>query len=107
MKWQEVRELYPNQFVLLKVLDYKEEGSQRFIEDVAVIEPIQNPKEAAKMLTKSKSDEIVYHTKNEKLVIRIKNMRGYRKINANTTEIPHKKSRSFWILCKRKGNAWQ
>ena len=61
MKWQEVRELYPNQFVLIKVLDYNEEENQRFIEEVAVIKPIEDSKEAAKLLTTSKSDEIVYH----------------------------------------------
>ena len=80
MKWQEVRELYPNQFVLIKILDYKEEESQRLIEEVAVIKPIEDPKEAAKLLTTSKSDEIVYHTKNEKIIIKVKNMRGYRGI---------------------------
>ena len=78
MKWQEVRELYPDQFVLMKVLAFKEKTDQRYIEDVAIIEPIKDPKEAAKRLINSKSDEIVYHTSTENLIIRIKNMRGYR-----------------------------
>lgn len=37
MKWEEVRELYPNQFVLLKVLKYHTEDDKRYIEDVAVV----------------------------------------------------------------------
>ena len=79
MKWQEVRKRYPDQFVLLRILAYKEERNHRYVEDVAVIEQIENAKEAAKTLTTSKADEIVYHTKNEELVIRIKNMKAYKK----------------------------
>lgn len=29
MKWQEVRELFPNQFVLLSILDYHEENGKK------------------------------------------------------------------------------
>ncbi|WP_345774253.1 hypothetical protein [Cytobacillus sp. S13-E01] len=41
MKWSEVRKLYPNQFVKLKVLSSHIERSQEFIEDIAVIKPFQ------------------------------------------------------------------
>ncbi|AKL96988.1 hypothetical protein CACET_c35570 [Clostridium aceticum] len=78
MKWQEVRELYPNQFVLLKVLNYYMEDDIRYIDDVAVVKPINDPKEVTKLLVNGKSDDLVYHTKNEKIIIKVKNIRGFR-----------------------------
>jgi hypothetical protein len=40
MKWQEVRELFPNQFVLISILNYHEEGDKKIIDEVAPIRPI-------------------------------------------------------------------
>lgn len=78
MKWEEVRALYPNQFVLLKVLKYHTEDDKRYIDDVAVVKPINDPKEATKLLVNGKVDDLVYHTKNEKIVVKVKNIRGFR-----------------------------
>lgn len=78
MKWKEVRKLYPNQFVLLKVLDYHTENNKRYIDEVAVVKPIDDPKEVTKLLLNGKEDDLVYHTKHDKIVVKVKNIRGFR-----------------------------
>ena len=40
MKWQEVRELFPDQFVLVSILDYHEEDDKKIIDEVAPIRSI-------------------------------------------------------------------
>ncbi|MDZ5473345.1 hypothetical protein SM124_16625 [Bacillus sp. 31A1R] len=40
MKWQEVRELFPNQFVLVSILNYHEEENKKIIDEVAAIRSI-------------------------------------------------------------------
>ncbi|WP_443081796.1 hypothetical protein [Sutcliffiella sp. NC1] len=34
MKWQDVRELFPNQFVLVSILEYREEGNRKVVDEV-------------------------------------------------------------------------
>ncbi len=67
-----------NQFVLLKVLNYHTENDKRYIDDVAVVKPINDPKEVTQLLVNGKPDDLVYHTKNDKIIIKIKNIRGFR-----------------------------
>lgn len=66
MKWIDVRKLYPNQFVKLKVLSSYIKNQQEIIENVAVIAPISDEL-ATKELLKSKGDELVYHTVHESI----------------------------------------
>jgi len=80
MKWLEVRKLYPNQFVKLKVLSSHIENSQEFIEDIAIIKPISDEL-ATKELLKSKNDELVYHTVNENIVLEIRQDVELRRFN--------------------------
>ena len=40
MKWQEVRGLFPNQFVLVSILDYHEDGDKQFVDGGALIRPV-------------------------------------------------------------------
>ncbi|SHG52091.1 hypothetical protein [Ornithinibacillus halophilus] len=78
MKWSEVRKLYPNQFLKLKVLASHIENSQEFIEDIAVIKPISE-KNATRELLNSKGDELVYHTVNESIVLEVRQDVGLRR----------------------------
>ncbi|AXF56877.1 hypothetical protein [Salicibibacter kimchii] len=78
MKWSEVRELYPNQFVKLKVLSSRIENSQELIEDMAVIKPVSE-KSATKELLNSKGDKLVYHTANENIVLEVRQDVGLRR----------------------------
>jgi hypothetical protein len=64
MKWTEVRNLYPNQFVKLKVLSSQLENGQEIVEDVAEIKAV-----ATKEVLKAKGDELVYHTTHENVVL--------------------------------------
>lgn len=80
MKWSEVRELYPNQFVKLKVLSSNIKNSQEFIEEMAVIKPVSE-KSATKELLNSKDDELVYHTANERIVLEVRQEVGLRRFS--------------------------
>lgn len=80
MIWTEVRRLYPNQFVLMKILQSHTEDNYEVIDDVAVIRSILDPKEATRELVKSKSDTLVYHTSKEEIRIKIRFTPGFRGI---------------------------
>lgn len=80
MKWSEVRRLYPNQFVKLKVLSSHIKNEQEFIEDMAVIKPVSD-EQATKELLNSKGDELVYHTANENIVLEIRQDVGLRRFD--------------------------
>ena len=72
MKWEEVRNLYPNQYVKLNILDFYLEDDRKIVTDVALINVIEDSKLATKELLKSKGDTIVYHTGSEKIVIELR-----------------------------------
>ena len=71
MKWEEVKRVYPNQYVLLTALEYHIEGNKKYIDEMAVIRSIQDPKEATKILVKCKGDNFVYHTAKDQVVMEI------------------------------------
>ena len=54
MKWEEVRNLYPNQYVKLNILDFYLEDDKKIVTDVALINVIEDSKLATKELLKSK-----------------------------------------------------
>jgi hypothetical protein len=80
MKWSEVRRLYPNQFVKLKVLSSHIKNEQEFIEDMAVIKPVSDEQATIELLN-SKGDELVYHTANENIVLEIRQDVGLRRFD--------------------------
>jgi hypothetical protein len=62
MKWNEVKELYPNQWVKLKILESHKDEDYLYIDEMEVITPIGSDKEATLELTKSTGDNLVFHT---------------------------------------------
>jgi len=86
MKWSEVRKLYPNQFVKLKVLTSYVENHQEFIEDVAVVKPIPDEL-ATKELLNSKEDELVYHTSHDNIVLEIRQDIGLRRFDVHENQV--------------------
>ncbi|TDF99527.1 hypothetical protein [Paenibacillus piri] len=72
MLWTEVRNLFPDQFVLLEELKSHYEDSKLHIEEVAVIKPIQDAQEAMKELFTAKNERFVYHTSNENIIIEVR-----------------------------------
>jgi hypothetical protein len=72
MKWEEVRKLYPDQYVILNILDFYLEDKRKIVTDVVVINVLEDSKLATKELLKSKGDTIVYHTGSDKIVIEMR-----------------------------------
>lgn len=68
MKWQEARELFPNQFLLVSILDYHEEGDRKIVTEVAPIRTV-SAKDANKEFFQAKAGTCVYHTSNKGFVI--------------------------------------
>lgn len=78
MKWEEVRKIYPNRFVKIKILESHIEENIKYIDDMAVIEALEDNVEATRELVRAKDDILIYHTSNEKIEIEIKQIFGYR-----------------------------
>lgn len=79
MKWDEVRSLYPNQWVKLNILNSHIENSKKIIDDMEVIKTISSNEEAGEELGKCKKDEAIYHTYHEQIAYTIKKLFGFRK----------------------------
>ncbi|MFB5661954.1 hypothetical protein [Alteribacillus sp. HJP-4] len=71
MKWEEVRDLFPDQFVLVTVRDYIEEGDKKIVKDVAPIRGIPD-EDANKEFFRTEPGNMVYHTSNESFIINIR-----------------------------------
>ena len=80
MKWEDVRQIYPNQYVKLNILDFFLEENKKIVTDVALIKTIEDPRVATKELLNSKDDTIIYHTGSDKIVIEMRNPIGIRGI---------------------------
>ncbi|MFB5763615.1 hypothetical protein [Paenibacillus medicaginis] len=78
MQWQEVRTIYPDQYVLLEILDSHLEDNIQYVDEVALVRAIQDPTEATKELLKCKNNNIVYHTGQEKIAIELRKSALYR-----------------------------
>lgn len=79
MKWQEVRVLYPNQFVVFKILESHVIESKEYVDDVAVVKAISDGKEAMKEFVNCKPGQLVYSTKNEEVIIQLVENIGIRR----------------------------
>ena len=79
MKWQEVRELYPNKFVKIEVIKSHIVDEKEYVDEVAVIKAIEDSKEAMKEFIKCKNKEIIYKTKNKEIIIDVVKHIGIRR----------------------------
>lgn len=80
MKWEEVRNIYPNRFVKIQILNSHIVDNVRYIEDMAVVKAFDDEREATRELVRAKDDELVYHTGKERLEVQIKQVFGFRGI---------------------------
>ncbi len=64
MKWQQVRELFPDQYILLSVRDYIEQEDKKIVTEVEPIRVI-DAKDANKAFFNVEPGNLVYHTGNE------------------------------------------
>lgn len=80
MKWEEARNLYPNQFIKLEVLKSHIENDAEYVDDVAIISPVSE-QDATRELLKSKDNLLVFHTSKENIILKIRNRIALRRIN--------------------------
>ncbi|MFC5528331.1 hypothetical protein [Cohnella yongneupensis] len=78
MKWKEVQNIYPNQFVKFEILHSVEQDNQEFIDEIAVIGPVKD-EDATRELLNSKNKTLVYHTSKEQIVLKIRKIIGLRR----------------------------
>ena len=79
MKWEEVRKIYPNQFVKLEILKSHIEENTEIVDDVAIIEPVSDSN-ATRELLKSRDNTLVYHTSRVDIVMKLRNRVGLRRV---------------------------
>lgn len=71
MKWEEVRKLYPNQFVKFEVVDSCVKDNKEYVKEVAIIKAITDEKQARREFVDSKPGQYVYSTKNKEVIIEL------------------------------------
>ncbi|MFF2483980.1 hypothetical protein [Paenibacillus sp. NPDC058071] len=71
MKWRQLRDMYPNQFVLISILDYTEQENEKIVTDVALIRPVPDL-DANKEFFSAEPGNLVYHTANEDCIIHLR-----------------------------------
>lgn len=77
MQWAEVRERFPNQFVLPEELKSHVEGNSLLVDEVSVVGPVPED-EATKTLMECRDKLFVYHTSNDSVVIGLRRRPGFR-----------------------------
>lgn len=82
MQWEEVRRLYPNQWVQLEVIESHIEDDKKIIDEVAVIGSIKTDQEATKSLLNSSGNTLVYHTSKPQIEFNIVRRPSYRGIKS-------------------------
>ncbi|WP_145146584.1 hypothetical protein [Paenibacillus xylanexedens] len=78
MKWQEVQQIFPNQFVKFEVLHSEETENQEVIDEVAVIGPISDEKSTQELLN-SRDNTLVYHTSKDQVIVKVRKNVGLRR----------------------------
>lgn len=92
MQWQEVKQVYPEKWLIIEALHaHTETDAHRYLDDLAVIEPCVNAKDAMqhyRLLHQQYPEREFYfvHTSREELDIVERQWLGIRKNNAITTE---------------------
>ena len=78
MKWSEVRNIYPNQFVKFEILKSHIENDEEYIDEIAVIGPVDEQK-ATKELLNSENNILVYHTSHDNIILKLRLRIGLRR----------------------------
>lgn len=80
MKWDEARNLYPDQFVKLEVLKSHIDNDTEYVDDIAIIGPVSE-QDATSELLKAKGNLLVFHTSKESIILKIRNRIALKRIN--------------------------
>ncbi|QAT40585.1 hypothetical protein [Clostridium sp. JN-9] len=79
MKWEEVRKLYPNQFVKFQIIESHIIDDKKYVDEIAFIKAMPDGKEAMEEFRKCKGEQFVYSTVNEELIINLVRHVGIRR----------------------------
>jgi len=79
MKWEEVREMYPNQFVKFEIIESHIIEDKEYVDEVAIIKAISDGKDAMKEFINCKDGQLIYSTKNENLILSLVKHVGIRR----------------------------
>jgi hypothetical protein len=74
MKWNEVRQQFPNRCVLVEAISAKTESNERIIEEMSVIDDYENGNAAWKVYKKLHANDpsrelYIFHTNNEEIKV--------------------------------------
>lgn len=74
MKWNEVREKYPNKWVKLLILNSHQDNDKEYVDEMDVINVLSNDEDATDALVNCNDKEIVYHTTQKEIYSEIRNI---------------------------------
>ncbi|MGH4140028.1 hypothetical protein [Clostridium sp.] len=74
MKWNKIRDIYPNQWVKLLILNSHEAENKEYIDEMEVIKNFTSDDEATDELVNCTDKELVYHTSKEEIYSEIRNI---------------------------------
>lgn len=74
MKWNEIREIYPNQWVKLLILSSHETNDKEYIDEMEVLKNFTSDDEATDALVDCTDKEILYHTNKDEIYSEIRNI---------------------------------
>ncbi|QXE20702.1 hypothetical protein [Clostridium sp. 001] len=78
MKWEDVRNQYPNTFVKFEIVESHIEEDKEIVDEVAFIKPIKDGKEAMREHLKCKIGQYVYSTVKNRVEIQLVKYIGIR-----------------------------
>jgi hypothetical protein len=78
VKWKEVQNIYPDQFVKFEILNSVEQDNKEIIDEFALIGPVKD-EDATRELLNCKNRTLVYHTSKEKVEVIIRKNIGLRR----------------------------
>lgn len=78
MQWSDVRDVYPGRFVLMEMLESHERDNFLYVDEVAIIRPLDDPQEVMQELGKCGGSRFLYHTSKEQIVMQIRRHAGLR-----------------------------
>lgn len=74
MKWNEIKKIYPNQWVKLLILSSHETNDKEYIDEMEVLKSFTSDDEATDALVDCTDKEIVYHTNKDEIYSEIRNI---------------------------------
>jgi len=78
MKWNEIRELYPNTFIKFEIVESHIMEDKEIVDEIALIKTLKDGKDAMKEFLNCKNGQYIYNTSKENLEIQVVKYIGVR-----------------------------